>query len=114
MEFDSNTPIYLQIADSFCDRVLAGELKAEDRIPSVREWGAEIGVNPNTVARAYEELTDRGVIYQKRGLGFYIAETAADTIMEAARKEFIEQELPRFARRAQLLQLDLLDLLKII
>ena len=114
MEFDNNTPIYLQIADSWCDRILSGELKAEDRIPSVREWGAQIGVNPNTVARAYEELTARGVIYQKRGLGFFIAADAPRTILDAARKEFIEQELPKFARRAQLLQLDLYDLLKII
>ena len=64
MEFDSNRPIYLQIADVLCDRVLSGEIKSGDRIPSVREYGASIGVNPNTVARSYERLTSLGVIYQ--------------------------------------------------
>ena len=69
MEFDANKPIYLQISDSLCERILSGSLQPEDRILSVRELGAEIGVNPNTVARSYEKLTDAGIIYTKRGLG---------------------------------------------
>lgn len=103
MEFDSNRPIYLQIADSICDRVLSGELKAEDRIPSVREYGASIGVNPNTVARSYERLTALGVIYQQRGIGFFVAEKAKDVILNDARGRFFSEELPRFAERARLL-----------
>ena len=47
MEFDSNKAIYLQICDAICERILKGELGPDDRIPSVREYGAEIGVNPN-------------------------------------------------------------------
>ena len=73
MEFDSNKPIYLQISDRLCERILSGDLKPEDRILSVRELGAEIGVNPNTVARSYEKLTDAGIIYTKRGLGYFVA-----------------------------------------
>lgn len=103
MEFDSNRPIYLQIVDAFCDRVLAGELVAGGRIPSVREYGASIGVNPNTVARSYEKLTDLGVIYNQRGIGFFVAEDALKTIQAASRKQFLEDELPRFAERARLL-----------
>ncbi|MCR5245173.1 MAG: GntR family transcriptional regulator [Bacteroidales bacterium] len=103
MEFDSNRPIYLQIVDAFCDRVLAGELAAGGRIPSVREYGASIGVNPNTVARSYEKLTDLGVIYNQRGIGFFVAEDALKTIQAASRKQFLEDELPRFAERARLL-----------
>ncbi|MGI6314132.1 MAG: GntR family transcriptional regulator [Candidatus Cryptobacteroides sp.] len=103
MEFDENIPIYLQIARSFCDRVLAGELKAGDRIPSVREYGASIGVNPNTVARSYERLTNLGVIYQQRGIGFFIAEDAKKSILKDARERFFNEELPKFAERAKLL-----------
>ena len=44
MEFDPNKPIYLQICDAICEQILDGRLKAEDRIPSVREYGADIGV----------------------------------------------------------------------
>lgn len=67
MEFDNNKPIYIQIADNICERVLSGEFKPGDRIPSVREWGARIGVNPNTVARSYEVLSNRSVISNQRG-----------------------------------------------
>lgn len=103
MEFDSNRPIYLQILDSFCNRILAGELKAGERIASVREYGASIGVNPNTVARSYEKLTDMGVIYNQRGIGFFVADEAEKIIREASRKQFLQEELPRFAERARLL-----------
>ncbi len=103
MEFDNNRPIYLQIADAFCDRVLSGEIKAEDRIPSVREYGASIGVNPNTVARSYERLTSLGVIYQQRGIGFFVSNDAKDIILKDARERFFSEELPKFAERAKLL-----------
>ena len=46
MEFNSNKSIYLQICDAICDRILSGDLPGDERIPSVREYGAEIGVNP--------------------------------------------------------------------
>lgn len=70
MEFDSNKPIYLQICDSIFDRILSGDLQPGGRIPSVRELGADIGVNPNTVMRSYEKLTDAGIIFNKRGIGY--------------------------------------------
>ena len=103
MEFDSNKPIYLQIADAICDRVLSGELPEGERIPSVREHGADIGVNPNTVARSYERLETLGVIRQQRGIGFFIAEDARDLILKDARERFLREELPAFAERARLL-----------
>lgn len=112
MEFDSNKPIFIQIADSICDKVLSGEYKPGDRIPSVREWGATIGVNPNTVARSYELVTGRGVIYNQRGIGFFVAEDALDKIRESEVKKFIEEELPAFVSRAELLGIDLKNYIK--
>ena len=66
MDFHAEKPIFLQIADSICDRILSGQLKGDERIPSVREYGAEVGVNPNTMMRAYEKLTAEEIIYNKR------------------------------------------------
>ena len=111
MEFDSNKPIYLQISDSLCERILSGELKPEDRILSVRELGAEIGVNPNTVARSYEKLTDAGIIYTKRGLGYFVAPGAKEVVLEAERKSFLENAWPKLLKRAELLDIDLKKLL---
>jgi len=113
MEFDSNKPIYLQIADSICNRILRGELKGEDRIPSVREYGAEIGVNPNTVARTYETLTDRGIIYNKRGIGFFVSENAAQSIRREAKEKFLNEELPNFIKKARLLDISLDEINKV-
>jgi|SRR5574344_181368 GntR family transcriptional regulator len=112
MEFDSNKPIYIQIADNISEKILAGEVKPGSRISSVREWGASIGVNPNTVARSYEYLSNRGIIFNQRGIGFFIANDAIDVIKNTERKKFIEEELPNFTNRAALLGINLKDLIK--
>lgn len=111
MNFDNNKPIYIQIADNLCERILGGSFKAGERIPSVREWGATIGVNPNTVARSYELLTERGVIYNQRGIGFFAKEDAVEKILEMERKIFLEEELPAFVNRAKLLGIELKDVI---
>ncbi|MBQ0126726.1 MAG: GntR family transcriptional regulator [Bacteroidales bacterium] len=110
MEFDSNRPIYLQIADGICEQILQGKFKPGERIPSVREWAANIGVNPNTVARSYETLSDRGIIFNTRGIGFSVASDALDAILEEERRKFTEEELPAILRKAELLGLNLKEL----
>ena len=106
MTFNDQKPIYLQISDSICERILSGALRSDDRIPSVREYGGEIGVNPNTVMRTYEKLTADGVIYNKRGIGYFVAPDARETVLAAERREFLDNELPRICRRLELLGLD--------
>lgn len=106
MEFDNNKPIFVQIGDTICERILSGELKPEDRILSVRELGGELGVNPNTVARTYEKLTDAGIIYNKRGIGYFICADAARIVLEKEREVFLNEEVPKFLKRMQLLGID--------
>lgn len=106
MEFNANKAIYLQIGDALCERILSGELQPEDRIPSVREYGADVGVNPNTVMRTYEKLTQEAIIYNKRGIGYFISPDAREKVLEAARKEFFENELPAVRRKMELLGID--------
>lgn len=106
MNFNTDKPIYLQIADVICDRILSGELKGGDRIPSVREYGADIGVNPNTMMRSYEKLTADGIIFNKRGIGYFLADDACETVLAAQRKDFIERDVPAIRQRMKLLGLD--------
>ena len=106
MEFSGNKPIYLQIAEVICDRILSGELQPEARIPSVREYGAEIGVNPNTVMRTYEKLTADGIIFNKRGIGYFVAPDATGVIRNVQRQHFLEEELPAILRKMRLLDID--------
>ena len=106
MEFNSNKSRYLQICDAICEQILSGTLKPDERIPSVREYGSEIGVNPNTIMRSYEKLTADGIIYNRRGIGYFISPDALQTVLEAQRKEFMEEELPQILRRMKLLGID--------
>lgn len=111
MEFNSNRSIYLQICDAICEQILIGELKPDERIPSVREYGADIGVNPNTVMRSYEKLTGEGIIYNRRGIGYFISPDAKETVLQAQRKDFLENELPLIIRRMKILGIDPKDVL---
>lgn len=103
MEFDSNKAIYLQICDAICEQILNGNLGPDARIPSVREYGADIGVNPNTVMRSYEKLTAEGIIYNRRGIGYFISQDARDIVLTAQRKDFLENELPSILKKMKLL-----------
>ncbi|OPZ48173.1 MAG: HTH-type transcriptional repressor YtrA [Bacteroidetes bacterium ADurb.BinA104] len=112
MEFNQNKPIYLQIADGILEKILSSELKEGDRILSVRELGAELGVNPNTVMRSYEKLTLDGIIYNQRGIGYFVADGARSAALKNSRADFLENELPQILRRMELLGLDPKDFLK--
>lgn len=103
MEFSENKSIYLQICDAICERILNGELIPDSRIPSVREYGGEIGVNPNTVMRSYERLTTDGIIYNRRGIGYFISTNAKNIVLEKLKKDFLEDELPAIIRKMKLL-----------
>jgi DNA-binding transcriptional regulator YhcF (GntR family) len=106
MNFNTDKPIYLQIVDVICNRILSGDLKGGDRIPSVREYGADIGVNPNTMMRSFEKLTADGIIFNKRGIGYFVADDARETVLAAQRKEFVEKDVPAILQRMKLLGLD--------
>ncbi len=103
MEFNGNKSIYLQICDAICEQILSGTLRPDERILSVREYGAEIGVNPNTVMRSYEKLTNEGIIYNRRGIGYFISTDAQKIVLEAQRTEFLQNELPLIRKKMQLL-----------
>lgn len=72
--FSTSQPIYLQLVEEFYRRICRGELKPGDKLPSVRETAAEMGVNPNTVQRAYTDLEREGLIEKRRGQGSFVTE----------------------------------------
>ena len=87
MNFKESKAIYLQIADRICDEVLLGQYQEEERIPSVREYAAVVEVNANTVMRSYDYLQTQGVIYNKRGIGYFVSVGARKLIL-SLRKDF--------------------------
>ncbi len=94
MEFNNNKPIYLQIADYVFDKILSGEWTAGERIPSVRELGANLQVNPNTVVRTFDFLQGESIIFNKRGIGYFVAEEALQRIVKLNRAKFFSSQLP--------------------
>lgn len=103
MEFKETQAIYLQIVDWMCDNIIRGKWDADGRIPSVRELGILLEVNPNTVMRAYECLQNQQVIYNKRGVGFFVCEDAVARVIGKKREEFVGQVLPDLFRQMKLL-----------
>lgn len=114
MEFSEHKPIYLQMAEMMQERILCRAWEEESRIPSVREMGASLGVNPNTIVRTYQLLESDCVIYNKRGLGYFVREGARERIKERQRREFIEKELPQFKAKAELLGIAKDELMKLL
>lgn len=110
MEFNEHKPIYLQISENICDLILTGEWSEEERIPSVREYGGVLGVNPNTIMRTYDHLQEAEIIYNKRGVGYFISSGAKLKIISIQREQFIDEEVPKIKRRLDLLGLKATDI----
>ena len=90
MDYKANIPIYLQVIDDIKKRILTGEIKLGDKLPSTRELAVQYTVNPNTAARIYNELC--GLCYTKRGLGTFVSEDVhlIDTLKAELSSEMIE------------------------
>ena len=110
MEFRNTKGIFLQIADSILEKVMVGKYSPGEKIPSVRDLAIEVGVNPNTVMRTYSELQTRGIIDNKRGVGYYVNAEAVSIIQQMKKKEFFEYELPLIVRQTKILNISLEEL----
>lgn len=107
--FNDKQSIYLQIAGWVCEQVLTGKYKSGDKISSVRELGAELEVNPNTVMRSYDYLQQLDIIVNRRGIGFFVSDDAEQKIRKIQLEHFIRNELPPFFKTMNLLGISLKD-----
>lgn len=94
MEFNDNKPIYRQIVDHAFNLIIGGEWSPGERIPSVRELSAELGVNTRTVLKAMDELQALEVVEPKRGMGFLLAADAREKVTGERKREFFLTTLP--------------------
>ena len=112
MKFKESKPIYLQIADRICDEILQGKYKEEERIPSLREYSSTVEVNAHTVVRSFDYLQGQDIIYNKRGLGYFVAQSGRERILELRKEVFLRDELPEFFRQLKTLDIPLKDVEK--
>jgi GntR family transcriptional regulator len=105
-------PIYVQIVDEVRRAVVVGSLEPGEPIPSVRQLAGELGVNPNTVKQAYQELERLGVTYVERGNGTFVAGGRALREDRAALAVGVAERALRDATRNGLSVSELVDALQ--
>ena len=96
MEFHKNKPIYLQIVDVICQRIISKEWKEETKIPTVKELAKELEVNHNTLMRSLEMLQSEDILTSKRGVGLFLAKNSYKNALELMRKSFYDNQVPEF------------------
>lgn len=110
MQFNNDLPIYRQIGD-YCRRcITSGEWSAGSRIPSTKDLCEQLAVNNRTVLKAFDELADEGVIFQRRGMGYYVAEDARSRILDLERREFMNTTLPQMVETMKRLGISRADI----
>lgn len=114
MEFKEQQSIFQQIAEHVIEQILTERLKANDKLSSVRETAGNLGVNPNTIMRAYTELLNDNIIYNKRGIGYFVSDSAKETILEKRKKEFLENNVPQFIHQLKMLNFNKKEIDKIL
>lgn len=88
IDLQSRTPIYEQLYKKVVELILKRELMPDDKLPSVRELAKELGINPNTVSKAFQLLERDKVIYSLAGRGSFVANVNAETVRDAALSDF--------------------------
>lgn len=93
---ESNKAIYIQIADRICNEILEGHFSPDSRLPSVRDYAGDMQVNANTVMRSYDRLSQKGIIYNRRGIGFFVDHDAKDKILAEKAEELEDSRIYEF------------------
>ncbi len=112
VEFTDKLPIYIQIMNYLKKKIIAGELKGGDKLPSVRELSSELKVNPNTVQRSYQELERENLVYTQRGMGTFVVED--QKILADLRKEMAQEIINKFIKEMQELGFNTDEIIDII
>jgi DNA-binding transcriptional regulator YhcF (GntR family) len=110
MDFKPNYPIYLQVADFICEKVLTGVWRDGDKLPAVKDIAVMTSVNPNTVIKALTHLVDNEILATQRGIGYFLTEDARAKTLVVKRNQFIEDDLPQVFASMKLLGLSMAEL----
>lgn len=110
MQFKPNYPIYLQVADYVCERVLTKTWRANDKLPSVKELANVMSVNPNTVIKSLSFLIDSEILMTQRGVGYFLTEQAYGKTIALKRKQFVSINLPELFSNMELLGISVEEL----
>jgi len=101
-----NRPVYLKLRDQIAAAIMLGKYPEGEMLPSVRALAAEQGANPLTVAKAYQQFQNDGLVEVQRGVGMYVVRGAAERLRAREREVFLSQEWPEIRKRMEQLGLN--------
>jgi len=114
INFESETPIYMQIAEQIEDAILSGAFEEETQVPSTTEISVTYQINPATVLKGMNLLVDAGILYKKRGLGMFVCNGAAENIRQKRKKTFYEGFVAKLLQEAEKLSISREELVRMI
>ena len=91
LDFNSEKPIFVQVADGLEDAILTGAFEEGSQIPSITEISVTLKINPATALKGINILTENGIVYKKRGVGMFVAEGAKKKLTEKRRNLFFRK-----------------------
>ncbi len=112
--FNNDSPLYLQLRKHIEEQILEERIPEEAAIPSIRELARQYQLNPLTVGNALGSLVDEGVLYKRRGVGFFVAKGARGLIIKNRSGAFVEEELKPAFQRARQLEIPFVEALEMI
>ncbi|QFT76489.1 GntR family transcriptional regulator [Erythrobacter sp. THAF29] len=105
-----NRPVYLKLRDQIAAAIIQGEYPEGQMLPSVRALAAEQGANPLTVAKAYQQFQNDGLVEVQRGVGMYVVKGAAEQLRKREKEQFLREEWPEIRARMKRLGIDIREL----
>lgn len=106
IDFQSQTPIFLQVSQGLEDEILSGIYGEEEQIPSITELAANYKINPATALKGINLLVDAGIVYKKRGIGMFVASRALQKLKEKRQEEFFQQYVLPLVQEAKRLNIE--------
>lgn len=108
---NQSKPVYLKLRDMIAAAIIDGRYREGEMLPSVRALAAEQGANPLTVAKAYQQFQNDGLVEVQRGVGMYVAKGASDVLRQREREEFLKREWPEIRERMERLDISPAELM---
>lgn len=105
LDFDSEIPIYLQIAEGIEDAILSGAFPEETQVPSTTEISVTYKINPATVLKGMNLLVDEHILYKKRGVGMFVSQGAGEKILSKRRQAFYDAYVVKLLQEAEKLHI---------
>ncbi|TCK98608.1 DNA-binding transcriptional regulator YhcF (GntR family) [Natranaerovirga hydrolytica] len=114
LNFNSDKPIYLQLAEYIEDNILNSVFEEASQIPSTTEMSVTLKINPATAAKGVNLLVDESIIYKKRGVGMFVMEGAKEKILNKRKESFYEGFICALVAEAQKLNITQYEIIKMI